>query len=308
MKSLVFLFSIVLAGLVLPAFAQQYQYPAPCVIPGFTKAFPYSPGVGGVSDLNNVGFRYFSPAANPATLIVGPWADMSNKRGVAPGEVVSLVGQAFSLNVTAVTSGVPWSAELGGTSLLANGKSAPLYHLGIRRDQMSLLVNSEMVAQIPFDLQPDANGNIELAVVETIGGSKCLATFSPWKVPLVKTAAAIATSLADGSLLLQDAVSGVVVNNDHPLKSGYLAIWAYGLGKLVSPVEAGQPVPGMNAATTSVSLTVGGNNATVMYAGAAPTYIGLDVIIAQIPAGNGGTAELKVDGQSVIKFPLPITQ
>ena len=103
---------------------------------------------------------------------------------------------------------------------------------------------------------------------------------------------------------------GVILNEDvslnsasHPAARGSLIqIFATGLGTTSPAVVSGQPAPSNPAATstTSVQAQIGGQTATVQFAGLAPGYVGLyrvDVIVpAGVAPGNAVPLVLTQDG------------
>jgi uncharacterized protein (TIGR03437 family) len=87
---------------------------------------------------------------------------------------------------------------------------------------------------------------------------------------------------------------GQLVSAANPAHVGeYLTWWGTGLGqKRVAPSQDGMPVLVANWAIASVTMTVGGKPAQVLYAGSAPCCVGLDQINFVVPDGVGLGSQL----------------
>jgi uncharacterized protein (TIGR03437 family) len=81
------------------------------------------------------------------------------------------------------------------------------------------------------------------------------------------------------------ANGGVIVGTAAPLKAGadVVALFLTGLGATATQ-------NGLDYAQATVSVTVGGQNCPVAYAGRVPGVPGLDQVNCQIPAGVSGSA------------------
>ena len=68
---------------------------------------------------------------------------------------------------------------------------------------------------------------------------------------------------------------------------GYISIYCTGLGATDPPVASGQAGPADRVVTvkTRVTVTIGGQPATVIFAGLAPGFVALYQVNAQVPAG-----------------------
>ncbi len=68
---------------------------------------------------------------------------------------------------------------------------------------------------------------------------------------------------------------------------GYVSIYCTGLGATQPPVASGQPGPSDSPAlvTFPVTVTIGGQPATLIFAGMAPGFVGVYQVNAQIPDG-----------------------
>jgi uncharacterized protein (TIGR03437 family) len=165
---------------------------------------------------------------------------------VAPGEIVTFFGYA---------PGTP--------AILFNGIPAPVLYAG--SNQVNLIV--------PFGLNVGAPASVELRD----NGR----TVSKGVLPAARTAPAVFTQSGTGS------GPGAVLNQNYSLNSAsnpaapgdIVMIYGTGFGAVNPPTADGQAAAGPAATALAVTASIGGIDAQVIYAGAAP---GLVAGVAQI--------------------------
>jgi uncharacterized protein (TIGR03437 family) len=89
--------------------------------------------------------------------------------------------------------------------------------------------------------------------------------------------------------------SGVCDDAAHP--GEVILLYATGLGAVENQPANGSPAPGspLAKASAEITVTIGGMNATVLYAGLAPDFVGLYQINVEVPRGlTAGTYEVRV--------------
>jgi uncharacterized protein (TIGR03437 family) len=95
-----------------------------------------------------------------------------------------------------------------------------------------------------------------------------------------------------------------------PTDPGILTVYATGLGRPHVAVQTGALNPdGANALETTVSATISGVAARVLWAGMTPRYVGLQQVAVEIPEGfrwDNGPAELRllVNGEASPPYAL----
>jgi len=203
---------------------------------------------------------------------------------VAPGELVTIfgngIGPATPQQLTLNAQGNV-ATSLGGTTVTFDGIAAPLLYAGA--DQINAIV--------PFALSGSSTTLLE---VTATGGR----TYSV-SLAVAAAAPAVFTSTASGS------GQGAILNSDlsvnsaaHPAARGSdIAIYATGTGVLNRAVADGSIIPTTNLplSQAAVSVTIGGQVASVTYQGAAPGLVaGVMQINAQIPAGITSGAAVPV--------------
>jgi uncharacterized protein (TIGR03437 family) len=203
---------------------------------------------------------------------------------VAPGELVTIFGNGIGPSPArqlALNAQGNVATSLGGVTVTFDGVAAPLLFAGA--DQIN--------AVVPFAV---GAGSTALLQVAAPGGQ----TFSV-SLQVSATAPAVFTTTATGS------GQGAILNSDlsvnspaHPAARGSaIAIYATGTGALSPAVADGTIIAAakLPLSQAPVSVTIGGQAATVTYQGAAPGLVaGVMQINAQIPAGVAPGAAVPV--------------
>jgi len=207
---------------------------------------------------------------------------------VAPGSLVSLFGRDLTAEGGNSTS-VPLPFLLGDVSVSVGGFPAALVMADPAGGQINL--------QVPFEVQGE-----QADVVVNSGGRLS----APITVQLSPAAPALFTLSQDGAgpaAALRADYSAV--NAASPAAAGdEILLYATGLGALRSPVADGAASPGGIAASGVVTVTIGGVNAEVDYAGSAPGFPGLYQINVRVPAGlASGDAAVVVSASGVGSAP-----
>ena len=205
---------------------------------------------------------------------------------LSPGAMISIFGSNLA-NGTSIVSTFPLPLELSGTQVMIGGKAAPLLYAG----------SGQINAIIPYGLP--VNTNTQVIVRQGT------AYTAPEPIILAAADPAIFTQSGSGS------GQGVIIRPDGnyaqpgtPAEAGdEIVLYAGGLGDTKPEATDGQaaPVEPLLWAAGAYSLTIGGQNARVDYAGMVPGYTGFYQINASVPAGVHGdklAVILTVAGQS----------
>jgi uncharacterized protein (TIGR03437 family) len=188
---------------------------------------------------------------------------------IAPGEVVQLTGITIgprpAVSSPSESSAVNATTTLGGTSVTVNGTPAPILYT--QADVTNIIV--------PFGV----TGTTASIVVTS--GTTVSQTMT---VPL----AATSPGLFPGAVFNQDGSLNTAAN---PAAAGTVVIlYATGLGQTDPPGQDGVRMGSLviAEAVATVTATVGGQAATVAYAGSAPGQIsGIQQVELIVPAGAG---------------------
>jgi uncharacterized protein (TIGR03437 family) len=187
--------------------------------------------------------------------------------GASSGSIVSVYGHNLSA-VTSDLSGMYQLAELprnlDGVSVRIGGISSPI----------SYVSPGQINAQVPYEAQI---GSSELSVT-TASGTKTTS---------------IVIARVGPSIFIVDPVT---------VKAGdAVVIYSTGLGQTNPPVATGTlvvPPGGAFNNTSPVTVTIGGQDAAVIYSIAAPGFVGLYQTAVLVPAGVSGSTSLvlTIDG------------
>jgi len=218
-----------------------------------------------------------SAAGGPAIASGGIVNAASYSPAISAGAMVALYGQRLAAR-TVAASAVPLPEELEGVrvEIREAGKNpvrAPLYFVSA----------GQINFQMPFGLTASS---VEVRVVNPAGES-------PWQsVALQATSPALFTLTMDGkgTPTMVHATDWRWVEPSYPARPGeYLLLMVTGLGPIRPAIAAGRPGGDngangpLNYCTNEVTVTIGGKNAPVLFAGLMPGFPGIYQINVQAP-------------------------
>jgi uncharacterized protein (TIGR03437 family) len=188
---------------------------------------------------------------------------------VSPGEIVTLIGSGIGPALALPPGSSASSTVLGDTTVLFDGITAPLLFAS----------PNQINAIVPFGV----SGQDTTQMVITSGGQ----VIAGLPLPVTAAAPAIfslaATGVGPGAILNQDTSLNSQLN---PADRGsVVAIYATGFGQTDPPGVDGQVTADLlPRPTLHVSVQIGGADAEVLYAGAAPGLVaGVFQINCRIP-------------------------
>lgn len=205
-----------------------------------------------------------------------------NTGEVAPGDHVAILGSNLgpTPGIRAGAGALPTS--LGQTSVMFDGIPAPLFYVS----------GGFVEVAVPTTLSAGANTSIQ---VTTASGNSLAVP-----VPVVPANPGIFTVDVGGAgqaeAINQDGTqngNGTVTGSDTPAPRGsVIQLFATGLGPLNPAIPAGAPAPSnsLSVTTLPVTATIGGQPATVSFAGAAPGLIGVYQVNVVVPLNVGSGA------------------
>jgi uncharacterized protein (TIGR03437 family) len=192
---------------------------------------------------------------------------------VAPGELVVVYGSGLGparLAGPQVDSSGHLSNNVAGTQVFINGEAAPLVYT--RADQVAAIVPSSVAGQASAQVQVKHNGQA------TPTFSTAVAVTAPGLFTLDQT------GQGQAAVLNQDNTINTAAN---PAERGSIVVlWATGQGQSdpdwADDVLASNPLP---KPVHPVTATIGGQQAEILYAGAAQGTAAVIQINARVPAG-----------------------
>lgn len=189
---------------------------------------------------------------------------------VSPGVMVSLFGSGLA-PMEAFAEATPLPRSLAGVSVAVNGVPAPLFFVSA----------SQINLQMPFFL---SDGRASLAV--TNNGVSSNEVFVPVSATSPGIFSVKQNGLGHGIVTHADYSA---VNESNPATPDeFIIIFLTGLGAVHPAFTAGAPAPEAEPLARTVdqriSIEFGGEAGRIVYAGAAPGYVGLYQINVQIPS------------------------
>ncbi len=177
---------------------------------------------------------------------------------LAPGEIITLIGDGIGPAFAVQPLSSPSGTILGGTSVLFDGTPAPLLYAG--QNQINAIVPYQVAGQAVTQMQVSSAGSVIAGFsVSVVASSPAIFTLD-------------ASGTGQGAMLNEDSTMNSPSN---PAKRGSIVvIFATGAGQTNPPGVDGQVV-GVAAPLPNlpVTVSVGGINCAILYAGGAPGLI-----------------------------------
>jgi uncharacterized protein (TIGR03437 family) len=212
---------------------------------------------------------------------------------VAPGSLVSVFGSRLSQSPATATD-VPLPLSLGGATIILGGKQAPLL----------FTTDGQVNAVVPYGIPVNSAQQAVAARGSTIS--------VPQPVTLAPAAPGVFTSDGRQGIVVDVDAAGnqTLVDPAHPARIGdALVIYCTGLGEVDPSVTTGSPAPAspLSNAVNPVTVTIGGIDANVLFAGLTPTQVGLYQVNIVIPAGITPGAQVPLIISAAGQASAPVT-
>jgi uncharacterized protein (TIGR03437 family) len=216
-------------------------------------------------------------------------ASFAGGAAVSPGSIVSVFGDDLAAGLLEADA-VPLPTTLNGTTLRFGGSlAAPQFF------QSPMQVN----IQVPWELEGQNETTLQADVAGVVSGAVAvaLAAHSPGLFSMTQTGSGQGAILISGAGLLAAEENAVPGAPSRPVRRGeFLEVYANGLGAVVNPPASGSPASSvtLSLTTSEATVTIGGEEAAVSFAGLAPGFVGLYQVNLEVPqnAPSGGAVEL----------------
>ena len=212
---------------------------------------------------------------------------------IAPGSLITIYGYKLA-DREGSAPGIPLPSSLNGTEVTLGNRPLPLLFTS----------DGQLNAQVPYDVPVDTQHQIlvkrgdAIAVPETLN----VAAAQPGIFTTAQNGS------GQGAIVKQDGIS--LAEPATPANRGEVVIiYCSGLGPVNPPVVAGRPSPSspLSSVTNPVTVTIGGQQAQVLFAGLAPTFSGLYQINAFVPANAATGDAVEVILESAGQRSRPVT-
>jgi uncharacterized protein (TIGR03437 family) len=187
---------------------------------------------------------------------------------IAPGELITLYGSNLSSGI-AVAKTRPLPTSLGNVGVFINGVKAPVY----------VVSPGQVSALVPYGL---STGVARIQIVNKGKASNVVTEFIGQTAPGVFTSPAGGLGL--GAVLHTNFSK---VTSGHPASPGEtVSVFLTGLGAVFPTIHDGAvgPVTALSKATNTITAFIGGESATVKYAGLAPELAALYQLNVVVPS------------------------
>jgi trimeric autotransporter adhesin len=190
-----------------------------------------------------------------------------------PGALITVFGSNLAARAASATS-LPLPTQLSGSQVILGGVAMPLLYAG----------PGQINAVVPFTIPVDTTQQVIVISGTTLS--------VPEPDDVAPGAPATFTLNGSGSgagivVAYNPDGTGYIVSTSRPAHPGsVIVVYCTGLGGVQSNIHAGEaaPLSPIAPVTDTVSLTIGGLSAQVLFAGLVPTLSGLYQINVQIPA------------------------
>ena len=212
---------------------------------------------------------------------------------VAPGEIITIFGTNLGPTnlVTGAFTGGTLATAVGGIQVLFDGTAAPILY--VRSNQLGVIV--------PFEVAGKTQTAIQVVLTGQQGGQAPPAglqspvvqqAVSPTAPGLFTTAA---SGTGQGAILNQN--NAVNAAGNPAARGSVVSIYLTGAGVLTPSGRSGALGTASQTIAAPVTVTIGGQAATVSYAGAAPdSVLGLYQLNVTVPAGaSAGSVPVQVN-------------
>ena len=224
---------------------------------------------------------------NAATFVSGA--------AVAPGSYVAIFGNALAETTQlAGTPYLPVAINNVSVSFDTPAISAP--------GHLHFVTPGQVNVQVPWEMQGQSSAQMKVSVQDSSGSLYVvpLTNYAPGMFEIPAGAAMYAAARDENFSVITPA---------NPAKQGhFIQLYCNGLGPVTNQPASGDPSPGSPFSTTTTQpvVSIGGQNAQVLFSGLAPTAVGLYQLNVVVPGGLTGVVPVTITIGGVTSKPSSI--
>jgi uncharacterized protein (TIGR03437 family) len=218
------------------------------------------------------------PAINAGGVVDA--ASYSGGRAVAPGSIISVFGTGMGDGTgSALTIPLPYGI-VTPTASVAFSFDVPSASVSVP-GRFFYASPNQLNVQVPWELAGYSSAIVKVIVNFTYSAEYTLplATYSPGFFANTVAGQSIAAAL--------DSTNKVVTTSNAVARGSVVQLFMNGLGPVQNPPASGTAVTTVDSTTTTPTITIGGETASVSYSGLAPYFVGLYQVNALVPLGIG---------------------
>ncbi len=258
-----------------------------------------------MSSLVGASIPVYAYLASAPTLNTGGVVDAAaGLTTIAPGSYVSLYGSGFTSNgytASDTFANLPLQIDTVTVSFdVGNGVTYPGYP-----GYIVYVGPGQVNVFAPWELQGYSSAQVK--VTGDSGFSSNVVTVN------IANSSPAFFNYNSGTAIATDSSYNLIATGNPAKRGALITLWANGLGPVTNQPYSGVPAAGpplLSQTTTTPTVTIGGQNAAVSFAGLSPGYAGLYQVNVAVPSnastGSAVPISLSIGGKTTEAATLPV--
>jgi minor extracellular serine protease Vpr len=210
-------------------------------------------------------------------------ATFTSGAAVAPGSYVAIFGSALAEGTqVANTPYLPVAINRTSVSFDTAAQSAP--------GHLHFVTPGQVNVQVPWEMQGQSSAQMKVSLQDSSGAlyTVPLAAFSPGMFEIAVGNATFAAA--------RDENFNTITPTNPANVGRFIQLYCNGLGAVMNQPASGDPSPSgpLSTTLTTPTVTIGGQNAQVLFSGLTPTAVGLYQLNVVVPNGVSGSVPVVI--------------